>query len=444
MFPELLSKPVYVQNTEEALSSDGGLLLLRAKDQKLGFCEKLAACIPDPRREGSVQHPLVNLLRQRVFALALGYADGIDIAHLRGDQVWNEFTGNFLPSQATVSRFENRPFKQVVENLNSTLSDLVFQQAAPNRHNRRKFRTIILDLDGTDDPTHGQQEFSFFSGYYHSYCYLPLHAFATFPGDPTQYLVYSLLRPGDSSAGASAIEVLKAVLRKMRPRFPRAKFLVRMDAGFCTPDILDFLEAEKLQYIVAMPKNAHLCELSEPSMERIRRQSEASEKTERAYGDFSYQTRLTWKNPRRVIFKAELLRELGATPKENPRFAVTNLTGGPEALYNFYCQRGDSENRIKELKLDLESGRTSCHRFLANQFRLFLVSAAYVLLQLLRSDLPSVHARNWQVSTLRCRLLKVAVVLRESVRRFLFRLPHDFPAAREVRELCLKLGAAPV
>lgn len=443
MFPNLLSKPAYVQNTEEALSSDGGLLLLRAKDQELSFCQKLAACIPDRRLPVMVQHPMVNLLRQRIFALASGYSSGSDISHLRDDAAWKELTGNILPSQATVSRFENRSFKPVIENLQSTLAGLVFQQKAPNRHSRRKMSKIILDMDGTDDPTHGQQEFSFFNGYFHSFCYMPLYVFASFGDDPAQHLVYSHLRPGNSSAGSQAIEVLKAVLREIRPRFPRASILVRMDAGFCTPGILDFLEAEKLQYIVAMAKNDQLCAFSAPSMARARRLSKASSKTERVYGSFPYQTRLTWEKPRRTIFKAEFLNEPGTSPKENPRFVVTNLPGDPEALYAFYCHRGDSENRIKELKLGLDSGRTSCHRFLANQFRLFLVSASYVLLQLLRAGLPA-KARDWQVSTLRCRLLKVAVVFRQSVRRFLFRLPKDFPASQEFRGLCLKLGAVPV
>jgi hypothetical protein len=303
-------------------------------------------------------------------------------------------------------------------------------------------RRITIDLDPTDDPTHGQQEFSVFNGHYDTWCYLPLVATLTFNAEPRQYLVAAVLRPGNSPATRGAIGLLRRLLTRLRAAFPRAILRVRLDGGFASPEVFDFLDAEGVEYLVAMASNVRLVKRSRRLMGRARMLSKASGHTEHLYGETRYAAR-KWKHKRRVIIKAEVVRHRGRAPKNNPRFVVTNLPDAPEAVYHIYCARGDMENRLKELHQGLALDRTSCHRFRANQFRVLLTAAAYIVFQVLQAHTTGTACADAQVSTLRERLLKLAVWIKGSARRIVLQLPRTYPWLTAWRQIALAVGAAP-
>jgi hypothetical protein len=440
LFPKLLAKPAVMAFTSPALSSDGGLLLLKAADTKVGLTRALAGCFKDSRQAGKVFHTFQDFLAARICGFAAGYSDGNDFTHLRHDAVWSKVCGKPVPSQPTVSRFENALGSETLDAMNLCLAQTVFR-AVKAKRGKKPVRSIILDMDGTDDPTHGQQELALFNAFYDQHGYMPLLAFATFDGRNEQYLVASKLRPGNASPAEGGVEMLDEVLKKCRHHFPKARIKVRLDAGFSTPQMLDFLDAARVKYFVSFAKNANLLKQAEFAMGMVRKASKESGESERAYGACVYQTAKTWPHPRRVVYKAEFLCHEGMLEKENQRFVVTNSSMDPEKAYTFYCGRGDSENRIKELKLDLNSGRTSCQDFQANRFRLLLASAAFVLLQFMRSQISSPVAQDWQAGTLRLRVIKVAVMLQESVRRLIFTFAKDFPGKDVFLGLAASLGA---
>ena len=253
------------------------------------------------------------------------------------------------------------------------------------RHQHRldgRARRITIDLDPTDDATHGAQQLTFFNGHYDSWCYLPLLAFLTFDREREQYLCAAVLRPGNVPATRGTVGVLCRLLPLLRQAFPQARFLVRLDGGFATPEIVDFLDAEpRLDDVVAMAKNAVLQRPAEPALLVAQAQRAASGQTAHVYTDTQYQAG-TWGHARRVVIKAEVVRLGDREPRDNPRFVVTNLRQTPRFIYEkVSCARGDIENRIKELLDGLQIDRTSCCRFWANQLRVLLTAAAYVLMQ---------------------------------------------------------------
>ena len=307
---------------------------------------------------------------------------------------------------------------------------------------RGRARQIAIDLDPTDDPTHGAQQLTFFNGHYDSWCYLPLLAFVTFDDEREQYLCAAVLRPGNAPATQGARGVLRRLIALLRIAFPHARFLVRLDGGFATPEILDGLDAEpRLDYVVAMAENSRLTPLAEPAMVAARAQSEASGQTEHVYTEARYAAR-TWAQERRVVIKAEVVRLPGRAPRDNPRFVITNLRQSPRFVYEqVYCARGDIENRIKELHDGLQLGRTSCCRFWANQFRVLFTAAAYVLMQELRLRAARTACARVQVTWLRDRLLKLAAHVVVSVRRIVIHLPTATPDLHAWRQIALALGA---
>jgi hypothetical protein len=439
-----LTQPVVARFDQAHASSDGGAVLLKALDDRLGLTARLAASLTDRRQPGKVEHELIELVRQRVYGIACGYADCNDAARLADDPVHklllerDPLTGPALASQPTLSRFENAVGGPALYLASVALADLVIEhhRARLNGHARR----ITIELDPTDDPTHGQQEFTFFNGHYDTWCYLPLVATLTFNAEPRQYLVAAVLRPGNSPAPRGAIGLLTRLLRRLRAAFPRAILRVRLDGGFASPEVLDFLEAEGVEYVVAMASNARLVKRSRRLMGRARRLSRASGETEHLYGETRYAAG-TWTHTRRVIFKAEVVRHPGRAPKDNPRFVITNLSDPPEAVYQIYCGRGDMENRLKELHQGLALDRTSCHRFTANQLRVLLTAAAYILFQTLQAHTPGTACAGAQVSTLRERLLKLAAWVESSVRRIVLHLPTSYPWMTTWRQLALRVGA---
>jgi hypothetical protein len=441
-----LRQPVVARFDQPHASSDGGALLLKALDDRLGVTERLARSLRDPRQPGKIDHDLIELVRQRVYGIACGYADCNDAARLAQDPVHklllerDPLTGPDLASQATLSRFENAVGRQELYLASVGLADLVIE------HHRERLggraRRITIDLDPTDDPTHGQQEFSFFNGHYDTWCYLPVVATLTFNAEPTQSVVAAVLRPGTSPAKHGAIPLLRRLLARLRVAFPRARLRIRLDGGFASPEVFEFLEAEGVEYVVAMASNVRLVKRSRRLMGRARMLSKASGQTEHLYGETRYAAR-KWTRKRRVIIKAEVVRHPGRAPKNNPRFVVTNLADEPDAVYQIYCGRGDMENRLKELHHGLAMDRTSCHRFLANQFRVLLTVAAYILFQSLQAEAQGTACADAQVSTLRERLIKLAAWVERSVRRIVLHLPTTFPWRSTWLHIARAVGAAP-
>jgi hypothetical protein len=447
LFADLCGKPLVAKFDQQHGSSDGGAVLLKAADRRLALTARLIECIEDTRQGGKVRHAIAELVRQRLYAIACGYPDGNDAARLASDPIQkllvdrDPLAGEALASQPTLSRFENAVDRADLYRMGTALAECVIE-----RHRRRlgrKVRRITIDLDPTDDPTHGAQQFTFFNGHYDSWCYLPVAGFVSFNEEPEQYLFAYVLRPGNAPATQGARGLLARLLPRLRAAFPRARLRVRLDGGFAAPEIFEFLEAEGLEYVVAMAKNKVLERRAARLMGTARRLSREREETAHVYGECRYAAG-TWPHKRRVLIKAEVVRHPGRAPKDNPRFVVTNLTGSPRQLYEkIYCARGDVENRIKELHHGLEIDRTSCSRFLANQFRALLTAAAYVLMQELRLRAARTALRNAQVSTLRERLLKLGVWVEHSVRRIVLHLPQSFAWRAEWQHIAAALGAAP-
>ena len=445
MFAELFDKPVVAQFDQPHGSSDGGAVLLKACDERLHLTERIAACFRDERQPGKVKHTLQDLIRQRVFAIACGYADCNDAARLTEDPVHkmlvdrDPLVGAALASQPTLSRFENAPGPKVLYRMGETLADVVIQR---QRRAHRKAKRITVELDPTDDPTHGAQQLALFNGHYDTWCYLPVAGFIRFDEEPEQYLFTYVLRGGRAPAKLGAIGILKRVLTRLRATFPKAKLRVRLDGGYAGPEMFEFLEAERVEYVIAMGGNRVLDALAEPAMRRARALSAQSGQTEHVYSECRYAAK-SWAMKRRVIIKAEMVRLEGREPRDNPRYVVTNLKAGPKHLYeNVYCQRGEIENRIKELHYGLQIDRTSCTEFWANQLRVLLTAAAYVLMQELRAAATGTECARAQVSTLRERLLKLGAWVERSVRRIVLHLPQHAPWQSEWCRIARSLGAA--
>jgi hypothetical protein len=439
------SKPVVARFDVPYASSDGGAILLKGIDTQLGVTRRLAACLEDPRQPGKIQHQTLELLRQRVFGLACGYADCNDAARLADDVIHkllvdrDPIAGAALASQPTLSRFENAVGRRELIAMGHGLAETVIE------HHRRRLKgraaRITIDLDPTDDPTHGQQEFTFFNGHYDTWCYLPVVATVTFNEEAKQYALAAILRPGNAPASLGACGLLRRLIRQVRAAFHAPTIRVRLDGGFATPKVLTFLEAEQVEYVVGMPSNTRLEKRARRLMGKARMRSKATGRTEHLYGETRYAAK-TWTRKRRVIIKAEVVRHPGRDPKNNPRFVVTNLPDAPRTVYEqIYCQRGDVENRLKELHHGLEMDRTSCSRFLANQFRVLLTLAAYILFQELQRRARGTACAEAQVTTLRERLIKLAVWGERSVRRIVLHLPATCPWLSTWRQLARAVGA---
>jgi hypothetical protein len=447
LFPDIFDRPVVAKFDQRQGSSDGGAILLQAVERRLGLISALAGCMRDDRQPGKVQHELSELITQRVMAIALGYEDANDAARLACDPIHkllvgrDPVDGEDLASQPTLSRFENAPDSKELFRMTEALADRVIERHRKRLHGRA--RRITIDLDPTDDPTHGQQQFAFFNTHYDCYCYLPMVCFLTFNDEADQYLVAAVLRRGNASGSVGAVGILRRLIERLNEAFPKARIRVRLDGGFASPEVLDFLDCEpKVEYLVNMASNAVLKRKVEAAMKRARRASEISGQTEHVYGECRYATKKTWPWKRRVLYKAEVVRAADKEAKDNPRFVVTNLKQSPQWIYEqVYCQRGDVENRIKELHDGMQIGRTSCSSFLANTFRVLLTAAAYVLMQEIRLHLsPTRHARA-QVSTMREHFLKLGVQVIVTVRRIVLHLPQAFPYRASFQRLALSLGA---
>ena len=444
LFADDFHKPVTVSFDQPDSSSDGGAILLKPIDDELSLTERLARCLFDRRQAGKVLHSSVDLLRQRVFGIAAGYPDCNDADALADDPVQkllldrDPIDGQSLGSQPTLSRFENAPSSQELFLMADELADVVIERQRDRRGG--KARRITIDMDPTDDPTHGAQQLSFFNGHYDGFCYLPMVGTLQFNDEPEKYMFTIVLRPGNAHCSRGAIGILKRVIAKLRVVFPETQIRVRLDGGFSSPAILDYLDQEHVEYLVGFAGNPALEARVEPLMRAVRLLSATSGKTETLFADIKYQTK-TWAKPRRLIVKAEVVRFPDRPARDNDRYVVTNLTLKPERVYKIYRGRGDMENRIKELHHDLEVDRTSCTDFKANQFRVLLTAAAYVLMQELRFRAAATEFATAQVGTLRLRLFKLGAWVERSFRRIVIHLPLSYPWARSWQAIASAVGA---
>ena len=381
------------------LTSDGGLPWLGEADAALGVCDRFAACIRDWRRRPG-RHALETLVRQRVFQIACGYEDQDDADTLRTDPLLKLVcgrlpeTGADLASQPTMSRLENAVDRKGCYRLAVALGEVYLRE----RERGGAPRHVVIDVDSTDDPTHGKQEGTAYHGFYGQHMYHPL---LLFDGE-TDQLITAVLRPGTAHASRGVVPVLKRVVRALRARWPDVTVEVRLDSGGAVPAVYDFCERERVGYTIGLIPNPRLATLAAPLVAAAQRQrAETGAETVRLVGEASYRAE-SWPRERRVVYKAEALAK-----GPNTRFVVTSRADAPEALYAWYVARGEPENWIKDLKNACFADRLSDHRFWANQFRLLLHAAAYWLLDTLRRWLAAMRVPRVQLDTLRLRLLKV-------------------------------------
>lgn len=445
LFEDVFGKQVVAQFDQPRASSDGGAVLLKACDARLRLIERLSACVRDDRQAGKVQHALGDLIRQRVFGIACGYADCNDAGRLSEDPIQklllerDPVSGQVLASQPTLSRLENALGPKALYRMGVALAETVIDRQ--RRRLRGRAKRITIELDPTDDPTHGGQQLTLFNGHYDTWCYLPVAGFVQFDAEPEQYLFAYVLRSGRAPATVGAIGILERVFERLREAFPRARLFVRLDGGFACPQILEFLEAQRVEYTIAMAGNAVLNRSAEPWMQQARAAAAKSGQTEHLYGELRYAAK-SWSRQRRIIVKAEVVCHEGRAPRDNARFVITNLRAAPRRLYeDIYCQRAQIELRIKELHYGLEIDRTSCTRFWANQFRVLMTAAAYVLMQELRTRAAGTACARAQVWTLRERLFKLGVWLTRSVRRVVLHLPQSAPWRSDWCQIARRLGA---
>lgn len=440
----MFSKPFDVHFDEADTTSDGGAVLVKAVDDKLDLTQRMTACLADGRQSGKVVHSFADLFRQRVYGLTCGYADVNDVASIGRDPLHKSLLGRHavtdadLASQPTLSRFENTLGPKDLYRMSEGLCESVLDR---HRKRLRKVKRVTIDMDPTDDATHGQQEFAFFNGHYSNWCYLPMLSFVSFNSETEQYLVSSVLRPGVASAREGAIGILSRLIAAVRDRFPGASIRVRLDGGFAGPEMFDYLECEEVEYVVAMARNSVLARRSRRALGRARRLSKESGQSEAVFGETRYSARSWKKCKRRVIYKAEVVRLEDRAPRDNCRFVVTNLSYTPKNVYKVYRQRGDSENRIKESKNSLYMDRTSCSRFWANQLRVLMSAAAFALLQEIRLNLKRTSLAGAQVETIRLKLLKIGGRLKTTVRRRVLHLSEHHPWGREWIHVARLLGA---
>ena len=418
------------------LTSDGGLVWLGEAEAVLGVCAALAADVPEWRR-GAVRHSLEALVRQRVFQLACGYEDQNDADTLRTDPLLKVVCGRLpetdadLASQPTLSRLENAVRATTCYRLALSLAHLYRrerEQLAPAGGPRR----VLLDLDGTDVPTHGDQEGTAYHGYYRQHMYYPL---LVFDGDTNQ-LITAVLRPGNAHGSRGSVAILKRLVRLLRTWWPGVPLEVRADSGFAVPDLYDWCDQEGITYTIGLIPNPRLEAIAAPLLAEAQRQQQATGAAKvRLAGETTYQAG-SWSVARRVVYKAEALAK-----GPNTRFVVTTrrATEAPLAVYDFYVDRGESEQWIDDFKEACFGGRLSCHRFAANQFRLLLHAAAYWLLDTLRRWLAQAGTPPLRLDTLRLRLLKIGGRVRELLTRVRLHLAASHPA----QPLWLALASRP-
>jgi len=408
-----LNRKIIVTNNGTPTSSDGGLFLIQKADEKLGLTKEVANILNDSRQMLKVDHSLLSILRQRVYGICQGYEDGNDHDILRTDEVLQVTVGRegeTLSSQPTISRFENSQTMREVKKTNK----IILKNAINILEDSE---VITIDFDTTDDRTHGHQQLSFFNGYYHHHIYHQLIVTLN------NRLAFVLLKPGNVHVNKGAAPILRMIVKEIRKRYPDGEIIFRADGGFATPKLYNMAEKLEIYYTIAMIGNNRLKKFSNNDSSKAQRDYDDYGQKATYYNECRYQAD-SWKNKRRVIFKAEVL-----TLGKNTRFVVTNIPKtmcNAQVIYEYYCLRGDMENRIKDLKNAIKSDRTSCSNYFANAFRLTLHALAYLLLETIRDAAKNTRYRNAQFDTIRLRLLKVSAWVKKSVRRLKINLPKAF------------------
>jgi len=439
-----------------AITTDGGGLLLREVEKRTGIIERFAACFQDHRAAGQVEHSVKELVGQRVYGLALGYEDLNDHEELRRDPLLAVLAekpdptgesrarkrdrGKALAGKSTLNRLEltkaevkKERYKKIALDMEAVdrLRVEIFleaHQAPPEK--------IVLDLDATDDPLHGNQEGRFFHGYYGGYCYLPLYIYC---GD---HLLCARLRPSNIDASAGCLEEVERIVREIRQVWPEVKIALRGDSGFCREELMAWCERNRVHYVLGLAKNERLKAEIAGELEQARQQYAETGKAARVFKEFFYQTRASWSRARRVVAKAEHLAK-GA----NPRFVVTSLGReqweARELYEDLYCQRGEMENRLKE-QLMLFADRTSTAFLRSNQIRLYFSSMAYTLMEALRRlGLKGTELAKAQCATIRLKLLKIGALIRITVRRVWVSMAGGYPYAELLAQAWTRLRASP-
>ncbi len=442
------------------ISSDGGGVLLREVEKRTHILKRLSQCFVDHRDPELIEHPVEALIKQRVFGIALGYEDLnvhdalrqdvllallADKKDLTGEgRVREQDKGKALAGKSTLNRLELTP-KEAGKG--SRYKKIVADQAAMDRVLVELFQEsyeappsqIVLDVDATDDPLHGQQEGRFFHGYYKRYCYLPLYIFCG------EHLLGARLREADQDGAAGTVEELSRIVSQLWARWPAVRVIVRGDSGFCRNAIMDWCEADaRLEYVLGLAKNERLKKAITEELTEAKHEYERTQEPVRLFKDFRYQTLKSWSCERRVVGKAEHLYK-----GENPRFIVSSLSAeemDARSLYeDFYCARGDMENRIKEQQLALFADRTSTHAMRSNQLRLYLSSFAYVLVQTLRRlGLRGTVLAKAQCDTIRLKLFKIGAQIRVSVRKVWISFSESYPYAQLYQQIYSRLQRIPL
>jgi hypothetical protein len=430
-----------------AITSDAGALLLGAADHAIKLTQRFAACFHDVRCQHLIEHEVATLLRQRVFGIALGYEDLNDHDELRHDPMMAVLAGKLVArredcapvagkstlNRLELSRLEPTRYHKISHNpiaIKRLLVDLFVEahERAPNE--------IILDLDATDDPVHGEQEGRFFHGYYDCYCYLPLYVFCG------RHLLAAKLRRASVGAAAGAVEEVTRIVAQIRRRWPRTRILLRADSGFAREELMAWCEANGVDFLFGLAQNPRLTAEIKDELAQAEAKSRRTGKPARYFKEFRWTTRRSWSRERRIVGKAEF-----TTDEANPRFVVTSLTRAecrPKYLYEkVYCARGEMENRIKECQLDLYADRTSTATMRANQLRLWMASFAYVLLCAVRRiGLHHTPFAKASCGTIRLKLLKIGALVRVSVRRIKIAMASSCPAAEVWGGAAVRLTAA--
>ena len=412
-FPALKKRQIVAAFNGGNITSDAGALLLRAIDKKIGLTKALKNVIPEWRDTNRCVHGLDDLMRQRIYGLALGYEDLNDHDELRLDSALQVAINRNQPlaSSPTLCRYEQHADNKTAWKMHEVMVDqfIASYKKPPKR--------IMLDFDATDDPVHGNQEGRFFHGYYDHYCFLPLYVFAD------QQMLVSYLRPSKIDGAKHAWAILALLTKRLRQAWPKVKITFRGDGGFCRWKMLRWCEKNDVDYIVGIAKNSRLTNLAKQYTDHAEWAYNEFDEAQKIFGKIWYQAK-SWDKARKIIVKAEHLKK-----GSNPRFIVTTLRGEADFLYrNVYCIRGEMENRIKEQQLGLFADRTSCHYWWANQLRLLMSSMAYILIESIRRiALVGTKLSTAQVSTIRNKLFKIGAVIMTNTRKIKFMMPTSYP-----------------
>ena len=412
-FPRVNRRIVEARFDGGDITSDGGVLLLRQADRLTGLSDSIARALSDPRRQASCDHDVPGLVRQRLYAIALGYEDLNDHDGLRQDVALQTAVerDQWLASASTLCRFESRADRETAWRLHEVLLDQFIASF------KRAPKKLILDFDATDDPVHGEQDGRFFHGYYRHYCFLPLYVFCG------HQLLVSYLRPSNIDGAKHSWAILSLLVKRLRQVWPKVRIIFRGDGGFCRWKMLRWCDHHEVGYIIGLAKNKCLNRLTASLQDEAAACFAATGHKVRWFTDFQYAAR-SWDGARRVIAKIEHSQH-----GVNPRYVVTNLEGDAKQLYDkLYCARGDMENRIKENQLDMFGDRTSCQHWWPNQFRLLLASLAYTLIEAIRRiALKGTELANAYVGTIRLKLFKIGAVILKNTRRIRFLLASGCP-----------------